>query len=118
MANLSGIISALDALGSAALSGPVTLGSMQFQGFEVPEVIEVGGDQAMAIQRMAGGARNIQSMGSDPNKITLAGIFMGPNALARSEALDRMRVAGQTVTLSTGGGGLFAVKLRRFTYNL
>lgn len=81
----------------------VQLGGITFADLEVPEVISWGGDQALSVQKLIGGARVIDAMGRDDAPITWSGIFMGSSAFDRAQYLNSSRVAGQQLELSWGG---------------
>jgi hypothetical protein len=81
---------------------PVTLGSFVFKGFEVPQRAPFGGDQAMAIHKLIGGARVIDTMGRDDAAIKWEGLFLSPDADKRALQLDQLRVAGAPLVLSWG----------------
>ena len=85
------------------------LGDVTFQGITAPEVISWGGDQALAVQKLIGGARVIDAMGRDDAPLTWDGIFMGANALSSAQYLNGMRVAGKQVDCLWGGLSFTAV---------
>lgn len=76
------------------------LGDFVFQREEIPEHIGFGGDQALVVHRLVGGARVIDSMGRDDMPLQWAGLLRGPNALDRARYLDGLRVAGNALVLS------------------
>ena len=78
----------------------ITLGSFDFQQFEVPEKVRFGGRQSLAIHKLPGGSRVIDIMGRDDSEITWTGTFSGANAGNRSRQLDAMRVAGLELALT------------------
>ena len=81
------------------------LGSIVFSGTEVPEELNhLGGDQLVAVHEFPGGVRTLQSLGAfPPPDITWSGLLYGATAFSRSFAIDRLRVQGDTITLSYGG---------------
>lgn len=91
----------------------VQLGDLVFTGLEVPESIPWGGDQALVVQRLVGGARVIDAMGRDDMPLTWSGIFLGAAAFDRAQYVNSQRVAGQALTLSWGGLN-FTVVVRTF----
>ncbi|MGI4945763.1 MAG: hypothetical protein ACRYHQ_35260 [Janthinobacterium lividum] len=108
---MSGILNLETALGSLGRtsSAPVTLGPLVLTGVEVPDALAIGGQQALVIHKLVGGDRIIQSMGPDPDPITLAGMFTGPGAQARAIHLATLRDAGKPVRLGYPGGSLMVV---------
>ena len=91
----------------------LTLGAVRFQGFEVPESIPIGGDQALVVHKLPGGARVVDAMGADHKDISWTGRFRGGSAQARSRQLDGYRIAGEPLTL-TWGGYRYRVIVRSF----
>lgn len=81
----------------------LTLGTVTFQGFEVPERINFGGRHALVTHKLPGGQRVIDAMGRDDDDIAWQGRFRGTAAERRARALDAMRISGLPVTLSWGG---------------
>ncbi len=78
----------------------LTLGGVIFQDFEIPESIGTGGDQALVVHKMPGGARIIDAMGADHRDIGWSGRFRGNGAESRARQLDGYRIAGQPLTLT------------------
>ena len=78
----------------------LTLGPVAFAGFELPSSITLGGKQRLAIHRLPGGVRIIDSLGPDPADIAFSGIFTGPDAADRARVLDTMRGAGTALPLA------------------
>ena len=103
MGLLQSVLTGLGTLGQVSRSQPVTLGAITLTGVEVPSVLAIGGDQAMAVKKLPGGDQIVQAMGDDPSNLTLAGTFTGASALSRAQAVQQMRRAGQAVTLSAAG---------------
>jgi hypothetical protein len=81
----------------------VTLGDFTFQAWEIPESITWGGAQRMAVHKLPGGERVIDSMGRDDAEITWSGIFLSSDASDRADQLDQMRVEGQELELIFAG---------------
>lgn len=71
-----------------------------FANTEVPARIPFGGEQGLAVHRLPGGARVVDSMGRDDMPLEWSGIFVGAAALARARTLDAMRVDGLPLWLS------------------
>lgn len=76
------------------------LGDFVFEGAEVPESLPFGGEQALAVHRMVGGARIIDAMGADPAPIEWSGIFLGDVAVQRARYLDNLRKKGGPLLLT------------------
>lgn len=96
----------------------LTLGSVVFQGFEIPERINgLGGEQALVVHKLVGGARIIDAMGADDAAKSWSGRFRGISALGRARSLDALRRAGAPVALAFGPER-FTVVIRSFTYDV
>ena len=78
----------------------LTIGSVTFADFEIPQEINFGTDQMLAINKMIGGQRDIQALGSDPRPITWSGRFRGTDATDRADSLDLMAQNGLPVDLT------------------
>ena len=105
---LLNVEAALGSIGSTG-SAPVTLGPLTLQGVEVPSVLNVGGEQSLAVRKLLGGAHVIQTMGPDPAPITLSGMFTGPGALGRAQQLAGLRDVGMPLRLGFAGVSLMVV---------
>lgn len=77
----------------------LTLGGVIFQGFEIPERINTGGEQALVVHKLPGGARTIDAMGADHRDIAWSGRFRSANAESRARLLDGYRIGGQPLLL-------------------
>jgi hypothetical protein len=80
----------------------VLLGSIIFQGREVPDVMPWGGRQTLAIHRQLGGSRVIDAMGPDPRPIEWHGRFQGTSATVRARLVDALKDTGARVPLQWG----------------
>lgn len=98
------------------MSVTLTLGGVVFQGFEIPESINSGGEQMLVVHKQPGGTRTIDAMGPDDDAISWSGRFRGSSAEQRALLLDFMRRAGQTVLL-TYSLHIYQVVIRKFTAN-
>lgn len=78
----------------------LSLGPVLFAAFEIPETIDFGGGQRLAVHDLPGGTRVIDLLGPVPSDIIWSGIFSGVDATSRARLLDRLRVQGQPLTLS------------------
>ena len=76
------------------------LGPIAFTDFEVPAGITFGGSQRIAIHRLPGGARVIDTLGRDDATLTFSGIFTGTNATLRARAIDELRALGLPLPLT------------------
>jgi hypothetical protein len=87
----------------------ITLGGIVFEAFEVPEQIEFGGRQRMAIHDLPGGGRVIDVLGPTDSDLVFSGIFSGSGAGTRARSLDAMRAAGQPQPLSWKGNSYVVI---------
>lgn len=79
------------------------LGAVEFTDFSAPADMPFGGRQAMAIHKLPGGKRVIDTLGPDEADYSWSGEFFGNDAYAKCLLLDGMRRAGQPVPLIFGG---------------
>jgi hypothetical protein len=91
----------------------LTLGGVPFQDMEVPEKINFGGRQRVAIQNLIGGGRVVSALGLDDGEISFAGIFSGADAVSRAQELDAARALGAALPL-VWGGFYYLVVIERF----
>lgn len=96
----SAVVRAVSSATSAVFGGAsgeniISLGDVDFTGFEVPEKVTVGGQQQMTVHKLTGGERVIDVMGRDDRALEWSGYLKGPDAVTRAQQLDAMRVAGQ-----------------------
>lgn len=82
------------------MSDYLLLGPVLFHGFELPDRIGWGGAQRLAVHRLPGGIRVIDSLGRDDADITWSGIFTGPDAALRARLLDLLRADGGLLPLA------------------
>jgi hypothetical protein len=92
----------------------LTLGGVAFRDFEVPEQIVFGGGQVLAVHQVIGGSRVVDILGAADEEISLAGVFSGPDAIARAQALDIARSLGGSLPL-TWKGFFYSVVIAEFT---
>ncbi|MBS0558427.1 MAG: hypothetical protein JSR21_00050 [Proteobacteria bacterium] len=76
------------------------LGPVLFQDFEVPEKINFGGCQRLAVHKMPGGTRVVDVLGRDDASIRFSGIFSGTDATLRARLVDDLRASGLVVPLT------------------
>ena len=93
----------MDAFGGSVMAGGLMLGPVAFQRFEVPERIQFGGRQRLAVHLMPGGGRIVDVMGADEGPVTWSGVFSGPEAAERVRLLERLRRDGALLGLSWEG---------------
>ena len=70
------------------------LGDVSFENFELPARISFGGMQRLAVHKLIGGARLVDTLGRDDLALSWAGVLSGPSAATRALSLDTMRVRG------------------------
>lgn len=87
---------------TSLILGPLTLGDVIFDSgdYSVPEKINFGGKQTLAVHKLIGGQRVIDAMGVDDAEIKWSGRFQGPLSTLRARSLDALRQSGKQVTLS------------------
>ena len=78
----------------------IKLGDFEFAHAEVPESINIGGNQQLGLNKFVGGRRSINAMGRDDDDISWHGIFYGSNASKRAQALDYLRTQGNQLTFT------------------
>ena len=78
----------------------LSLGPVMLRSFEVPDRINIGGKQRLAVHQLTDGTRIIDSFGRDDADISFRGVFSGPSATRRARLLDVLRVAGQPMPLT------------------
>jgi len=92
----------------------LTLGGVPFQDMEVPEKINFGGKQRVAVQNLIGGGRVVSAMGLDDGAISFSGIFSGADAVSRAQELDAARALGAQLPL-VWAGFYYIVVIESFT---
>lgn len=75
------------------------LGDLNFSRFEVPEHIQFGGDQALAVHELVGGKRVVDAMGRQDKTLEWSGMFIGDNASDRARYLNFLRISGKQLNL-------------------
>ena len=78
----------------------LTLGSVTFTDFQIPDSIAWGGDQKTVVHKLVGDKRIIDVMGRDDADLEWSGTFLGETALDDARALDAMRIGGQPQSLT------------------
>ena len=92
------------------------LGPVAFRDFEVPAGIVFGGGQRLAVHRLVGGGRVIDTLGRDDGEIAFSGIFSGSDATLRARLVDELRAAGAILPL-TWDVFFYSVVIARFEAN-
>jgi hypothetical protein len=95
----------------------LVLGTVAFAGFELPEVVRLGGNHAGKLWKLPGGVRIIDQAGPDDNTIEWHGRFRGATAMSRSLLIDGMRRAGNVTSLQVLGLS-YSVFIRTFIFHL
>lgn len=85
----------------------LSIGSIQFQNFEIPSLIDAfGGIQMLAVHDFPGGRRTIQDLGAFADPITWSGHLLVDaltgTPLDRVFQIDALRVSGQVLSLIYG----------------
>jgi LysM repeat protein len=80
----------------------LTLGSVEFNLDELPEEINFGGTQAIALRQFPGGGIDIQPMGAFDDPIAWQGTFIYTDALQRCIQVGMMRIKAAPVKLTLG----------------
>jgi hypothetical protein len=80
----------------------LNLGDFQFALFEIPDRIEWGGSQRIAIHELVGGKRVIDAMGRADRALEWSGLFTGQNSTERARYLDTLRASGKPQALTFG----------------
>lgn len=97
------------------LSEPVlSIGGIQFQVYEQPDTLPLGGEQATNVIKFPGGNINVQTLGAFEDPITFTGTFWYEGALTRAEQLDKFRIQGNEVLLKWGSVARYVV-VTKFT---
>lgn len=79
------------------------LGPVIFTDFSKPGPLQFGGRQAMAMHKLPGGARVIDTLGQDDMDLTWSGRFYQSDAYDTCLLLDALRRAGTALPLVFGG---------------
>lgn len=111
---MSGLLSDFAAAAQVlAGGGTITLGPFSFEDTEVPEKIPYGGQQVLAVQKMIGGARQINMLGPDARDIEWNGTMRSEDRAERAAMLVQMMRSGNTFSL-VWGEECFDVVIRSF----
>jgi hypothetical protein len=99
------------------MASQLILGGITFDSFSTPSRMGAGGDQAMAVHKLPGGGRVVDTLGPDEDDIAWRGEFYSNDALQRVIALDAMRAAGLVQSL-TFAGQYRSVIVKRFKFDI
>jgi hypothetical protein len=77
----------------------LTLGGVAFDGYSPPSSFPLGGQQAMAIHKLPGGSRVIDTLGPDEANITWSGFFFSNDAESKALSIDALRATGAPLPL-------------------
>ncbi|WP_182056497.1 hypothetical protein [Pantoea sp. ME81] len=78
----------------------LVLGDFEFLDFEVPERLALPGRQKTVLHQMVGGKRVIDVLGVEYDPLTWSGVITGSESGDRVNKLERMRDAGEQITLT------------------
>lgn len=76
------------------------LGDITFKDFEVPPVIRFGASQRVAIHRLSGGGRVVDTLGRDDADIEFSGILCGNDAIERVAQISALSTSGNKTPLA------------------
>jgi LysM repeat protein len=83
------------------MSSPLILGTFTFSTDDLPDKIEMGGQQIVSIYQYPGGVKDVQVFGALDDPIQLTGTF-NYSAQSKVKSVDKMFKAGGTHTLKVG----------------
>jgi hypothetical protein len=92
------------------------LGGVAFSDFEIPEHIQAGGKQAIAVHQYPGGARTVDAMGPADAPLKWSGYFEGPDGQARCQQLNIMYRQGAAI-VATWSAYSYLVVIKDFTWD-
>lgn len=78
----------------------VQLENFIFDNAEIPQAVNGGGDQMVAVHQLIGGKRVVDSMGKSTADIRFSGLFQGVTSLDRVKYVDGLKNAGLPVTFT------------------
>jgi hypothetical protein len=81
----------------------LVLGNIVFDDWSTPERMPFGGTQQLAVHRLPGGARVVDTLGPDEEDIHFTGVMYANNAYGVADALDGLRISGAAVDLTFAG---------------
>ena len=81
----------------------LVLGPIVFDDWSTPSHMPFGGRHEMAVHRLPGGARVVDTLGPDEADIHFRGVMFENNAIGVAETLDALRLNGTQVPLLFAG---------------
>jgi hypothetical protein len=81
----------------------LVLGNIIFDEWSTPERMPFGGSQQLAVHRLPGGNRVVDTLGPDEEDIHFTGTMYANNAYGVADALDGLRISGAAVDLTFAG---------------
>lgn len=79
---------------------PVQIGPINLQDFEIPPSLRFGGRHRLAVHILSNGKRVVERLGPEDGEIVFQGTFSGPDAEARVQLFDSLRLSGEIVWLT------------------
>ena len=92
------------------------LDDIEFNVDELPEQINFGGEQALAVRKFPGGGMDVQALGSFDDVIEWDGIFWFTDAPARLQKLGALRLSAKPVQLTCSFISRMVI-VQKFTYD-
>lgn len=80
----------------------LNLGGIPFAIDDLPEGMNLGGIQQLAIRQFPGGGLDVQPLGAYDDPIQWEAVFQYGDALDRAQEIDDMRIQGEAVALQVG----------------
>lgn len=78
----------------------IKLGDFAFGHLEVPDKINFGGEQKLAVHELVGGERLVDALGRQDADVAWSGLFLGSAALQRARYVDSLRIAGNALSFT------------------
>ena len=105
---------------------PLSLGTVDFEDFAVPEDVKFGSTQNITEHRLIGGKKVYDSNGGEDKPISWSGLFLSTDADTKAAQLKAMAEAGRTVILAWGSYNYSVIvkdvdltyKLNRIAYSI
>lgn len=93
----------------------LVLNGIEFRTEELPEEINFGGEQTVAVRKFPGGGLDLQVIGAFDDPIQWEGTFMFTDALAHCRKIDTLRIKGDPVVLEVSAISRKVI-ITKFTY--
>lgn len=74
--------------------------SIEFADFELPQVMQFGGEQLLEVHQLMGGRRIIDALGPSDAPLSWSGVFLTSSGLKRARFCDTLRRTGEQCTLT------------------